>query len=225
MALTFAKYSPSIKPYLDILFEDKDILVVNKQSGLLSVAGKAEELRDCVEYRARMEFGWITAAHRLDMDTSGIMVLARNKPALANISQQFEKRQTTKTYIAVVYGLVVDDEGEVNLPIRCDWPNRPKQMVCLDKGRAALTRYKVLERSKNISGENISRIKFSPVTGRTHQLRVHAHAMGHPILGDPIYADGAAKSMATRLQLHATSLGLKHPVTGDELSFKNSSPF
>lgn len=220
MVLSFPTYSPTLDPYLDILFEDKDILVVNKQSGLLSVAGKDESLKDCVEYRARMEFGWAVAAHRLDMDTSGIMILARNKPALASISGQFEKRQTAKTYAAVLFGNVVDDSGEIDLPLRCDWPNRPKQMICHEQGRSARTLYEVVERM-----QQSTRVSFTPITGRTHQLRLHAQALGHPILGDPIYADGAAKTLAKRLQLHATSLCLKHPFTADELSFKSPAPF
>ncbi len=224
MPVTFPTYNPPANPYLDIIYEDVDILVVNKQSGLLSVAGKDEALKDCVEYRTRMQFGWSVAAHRLDMDTSGLIIIARNKPALAHISQQFEKRQVQKTYAAVLFGNVADDEGEIDLPLRCDWPNRPKQMVCHDEGRVAHTKYKVVERS-NISGNNITRVIFTPLTGRTHQLRVHAQALGHPILGDPLYADGQALLLSSRLQLHAQSISFTHPTLGQELNFNSPAPF
>ena len=220
MSAVLKTYNPPSSPYLDIVYEDKDILVIDKPSGLLSVAGKGDELKDCVEYRARMQFGWVAPAHRLDMPTSGIMVLARNKKALAHISQQFEKRLTKKSYAAWLYGNLKNEQGEIDLPLICDWPNRPKQMVCHERGKKAVTRYKVVERTIHAT-----RVNFTPITGRTHQLRVHAMAIGHTILGDPMYGDEEARGVANRLQLHAQNLGFIHPITDKVMSFSSPAPF
>ena len=220
MPISFPRYTPPTDPYLDVIHEDEGFLVINKPSGLLSVSGKTPDLRDCVEYRAGQEFGWIKAIHRLDMETSGIITLARNKAALAHIGKQFEKRETKKRYVARLWGNVVDDEGEIDLPLICDWPNRPKQMVDHERGKNAVTRYRVLEREGDAT-----RVEFTPITGRSHQLRVHALSIGHPILGDPLYAEGAALAAAARLQLHAEYLSFRHPVTDEVLEFLSPTPF
>ena len=151
--------------------------------------------------------------HRLDLDTSGIMVIPLDKPTHAHISRQFQQRRVEKTYHAVVYGVVEADAGEVELPIRCDWENRPLQMIDHERGKYALTRYEVLERF-----EDRTRLLLKPVTGRSHQLRIHMRELGHPILGCDMYAHEAALGMADRLMLHATTLAFEHPATGDWFS-------
>lgn len=212
-------YAPPEIP-LDILYHDKDIVVLNKPNGLLSVPGRQDHMKDSLSRRVQQDFPAATVVHRLDMDTSGIMVMALNKAAHRHISRQFEKRQTSKSYIAHLYGDVSGDEGEIDLPLILDWPNRPLHMVDHDNGKSALTRWKVLER-----GQDYTRIAFFPVTGRTHQLRVHARSMGHPILGDSLYAHEDALKMADRLLLHARELGLTHPYSGQRISFTSEPDF
>lgn len=203
-------YQPPKSPMLDILYRDEDMVVLNKPSGLLSVPGRLPEHKDCLQFRAQRVLPTATIVHRLDMATSGIIVMALNKIAHVALSQQFEHRLTTKTYYARVYGHIIEDEGEVNLPLICDWPNRPKQKVDEENGKKALTRYQVVERSTQ-DGEKVTLVKLMPVTGRTHQLRVHMLALGHPILGDRLYAHPQALALSERLQLHAQHLALIHP--------------
>jgi tRNA pseudouridine32 synthase/23S rRNA pseudouridine746 synthase len=211
-------YNPPLKPYLDIVFQDDDIIVFNKPSGLLSVPGK--EHADCLQARAQRVFPTATIVHRLDMATSGLMVMALNKSAHRHISKQFELRETTKTYQAVVFDNVQQDSGEINLPLICDWPNRPKQMVDHEQGKKALTHWRVLERNANTT-----RVELKPVTGRSHQLRVHMLSIQHPIIGDTLYAHEQALDMADRLNLHAMFLSLRHPVTEQTLYFESKVPF
>jgi tRNA pseudouridine32 synthase/23S rRNA pseudouridine746 synthase len=207
-------------PYLEIIFQDDDILVLNKPSGLLSVPGKAKGHADCLQTRAQRVFPTATVVHRLDMATSGLMVMALNRPAHRHISKQFELRETAKTYQAVVFATVQQDCGEINLPLICDWPNRPKQMVDHERGKKALTQWRVLERSNNTT-----RLELKPITGRSHQLRVHMLSMQHPIIGDRLYAHDQALEMAERLNLHAMFLSFRHPVTENMLLFKSKVPF
>lgn len=214
------EYDPPLKPWLDLLYEDEEILVFNKQSGLLSVPGNAEERHDSLDTRVKAKFIGARLVHRLDMPTSGIMVFARNRESQAHLSKQFEHRKTGKTYIARLAGIVVDDEGVIDLPLICDWPNRPKQMVDLERGKAALTRYLVLERE-----EGATRVRFFPKTGRSHQLRVHALSLGHPILGDNLYGGAENTKAAERLQLHAESLRVTHPTSEKTLEFFAPCPF
>lgn len=216
----FKTYNPPIDPQLDILYQDEDILVVNKPSGLLSVPGKAPDMKDCLESRAQAAVIGARIVHRLDMETSGVMIMARHMDALRHLGRQFEARQTEKTYVARVDGLLEKDEGEVDLPLICDWPNRPKQMVCHERGKHALTRYRVLERE-----DRATRVALYPVTGRSHQLRVHMLSLGHPILGDNLYASGGALTAAARLQLHARTLTLTHPESMEKLTFEAPVPF
>ncbi len=215
-------YNPPKDPYLSIIYNDEDILVLCKPSGLLTVPGKHEDHADCLESRAIDRFSGARVVHRLDMDTSGIIILALNKPALAKLSMQFEKRQTTKVYIAELSGLLTPESGTVDLPLICDWPNRPKQMVDHKRGKQAITNWQVLERNEK---QNTTRVKLMPVTGRSHQLRVHMATLGHPILGDNIYAHDDAYKASNRLKLHAEYLSIKHPVTDDIHQFKSPSPF
>ena len=211
---TLETYTPPLEPYLDVVHQDDHILVLNKPSGLLTVPGKHAHLQDCLEYRAREAFATATCIHRLDMDTSGLLVMALTPEAHAHIGRQFEKRQTEKSYIARVYGRIEQDEGVVDLPLRCDWPNRPKQMVDHMDGRPALTHWQVLDR-----GTEESRLLLRPKTGRSHQLRVHMMSLGHPILGDPFYAHETAKAMGERLQLHAERLAFVHPGNKERVRF------
>ena len=205
---------------IQLFYADENILVVDKPTLLLSVPGRGPEKQDCLVSRLTEEHGEVLVVHRLDWETSGLMVLARNKAAHRNLSIQFQEREVSKQYIAVVYGDVEADRGEVDLPLICDWPNRPRQMVDLEKGKPSLTRWDLLEK-----GDNRSRVLLSPVTGRSHQLRVHMLSLGHPILGDPLYATGEALMMAERLLLHATALGFRHPVTGEAMAFESPPPF
>lgn len=213
-------YEPPQEPYLTVLHLDDDLLIVDKPSGLLSVPGKAAEHSDCIEARAQSTYPQARIVHRLDMDTSGVMVLAMNSIAHRHLGLQFERRKTEKTYIADVWGRLPEDEGEIDLPLICDWPNRPKQMVCFEHGKPALTKWQVLERK-----DQTTRIRLMPHTGRSHQLRVHMLALGHPILGDRFYAEGEVLSASPRLALHAESLTLHHPTGGERVRFEASCPF
>ena len=203
-----------------ILIEDESFLLVNKPRPLLSVPGKHPLNKDCLITRLLEDYPEARIVHRLDMNTSGIMVIALSKDSHRNLSMQFEKRNTYKEYVAVLYGLVEKDEGSIELPLICDWPNRPKQIVDYEVGKSALTHYEVLER-----GENKTRVLFTPVTGRSHQLRVHAAEIGHPILGCRLYAHKKALAMSERLMLHATKLEFDHPVTGERVKGVCKVPF
>jgi len=215
-----------MEPYLDVLYDDAHLLVLNKPSGLLSVPGKSLDHRDCLESRAVSAHPDARIIHRLDMETSGVIVLAKDKKTQALISKQFERRKTQKTYIARLFGHLKMDEGSVDLPLICDWPNRPKQMVDHTNGKAALTHFKVLEREKAGADKlAVTRVKFTPVTGRSHQLRVHALSIGHPILGDNLYGETASKKAEKRLQLHALSLTLFHPSLEKSVTFEAPLPF
>lgn len=217
---TLFDYRPPMEPYLDVLYVDNDVLVVNKPSGLLSVPGKDPSLWDCVEYRARQTYPTAGMCHRLDKDTSGVLVLGLNKRAHGRIGSQFEHRKTTKSYLARVSGIVEQDTGLVDLPLATDWLNKPRQRVDFDHGRPSQTEWHVLEREANAT-----RLRLVPLTGRTHQLRVHMKAIGHVILGDAFYAEEADFLAADRLQLHAAELGISHPTTEEFTTFVAPVPF
>lgn len=211
-------YNPPKDP-LNILHEDAHIIVVDKPSGLLSVPGRGEHLADCLMSRVQAAFPTALLVHRLDRDTSGVMVFAQNAAAQKNLGQQFEKRQTKKTYVARVWGYVDGDEGTIDLPLIVDWPNRPKQMVDFENGKPAITDWKVTKR-----GDTETRVRLMPQTGRSHQLRVHMQSLGHPILGDPFYSEGVAREFP-RLMLHSEELRLKHPEDGRGMRFRAKAPF
>jgi tRNA pseudouridine32 synthase/23S rRNA pseudouridine746 synthase len=213
-------YTPPPEP-LNILYQDDDLLVLSKPSGLLSVPGRAAEHADCLESRARAEFPGALLVHRLDLETSGVFIMALNKESQVKLGRQFENRETEKRYIARVWGMPEEDAGRVDLPLRCDWENRPRQMVCHEHGKPAQTDWEVLERE----AEGFTRMMLKPVTGRSHQLRVHMEALGHPILGEVFYAHEEAEKAAERLQLHAQSLSVYHPVSGDKITFTDPAPF
>ncbi len=205
---------------LDIVFEDDHLLVLDKPSGLLTVPGKADNLWDCLEYRATCHFADARIVHRLDMDTSGIIVLAKNAAAHRQIGLQFERRHTAKIYQALAWGKATNDQGMIDLPLRCDWPNRPLQMVDFAQGKSAQTKFKVLKR-----GDHTTRFDLYPITGRSHQLRVHLLALGHPILGDDFYAPALVQAAHPRLCLHARYLELHHPIGGERIRFESDVPF
>jgi len=211
-------YTPPQVP-LAILHADDDIVVVDKPAGLLSVPGRGPELADCLIERMRVVFPTVLLVHRLDLDTSGVMVFALTPQAQVHLGQQFENRRTQKRYVALVSGHPVEKRGQVDLPLIVDWPNRPRQKVCYETGRPAQTDWRVLRPE----GAN-ARVRLVPVTGRTHQLRVHMQALGHPILGDTLYASGAAADRP-RLMLHAAELRLTHPMTGQPQTFRAPLPF
>jgi len=211
-------YAPPDTP-LDILHHDHEIVVLNKPSGLLSVPGKGPELADCLLARVAEAFPTALLVHRLDRDTSGVMVFALTPHAQRHLGLQFERRQAKKTYLARVLGRLEPAQGTVDLPLIVDWPNRPRQMVCHATGRPALTDWRVLR-----AGDEESRVRLMPQTGRSHQLRVHMRALGHPILGDRLYATGAALDYP-RLMLHSEELRLRHPDGGRGIRFRAPAPF
>jgi tRNA pseudouridine32 synthase / 23S rRNA pseudouridine746 synthase len=205
-----------------LIAQDDRFLIINKPSGLLSVPGRGPERADCASARVQAQFSDALIVHRLDMETSGLMLFARGIDAQRALSRAFEQRQIGKQYLAVVDGLVGPEQGEINLPLIGDWPNRPRQVVDLIRGKPSLTQFSVLARDE-IAQQ--TRVALTPITGRSHQLRVHLTAIGHCILGDSLYAHPAALSAAPRLLLHAQSLRFQHPLTGQALSFSVSAAF
>ncbi|MEO0387173.1 MAG: pseudouridine synthase [Pseudomonadota bacterium] len=214
-----APYAPPQAP-LSLIHVDPALVLVDKPAGLLTVPGKAPGLGDCLEARVRAAFPEALLIHRLDMDTSGIMVFARTRVAQRHLNWQFERRQTTKIYAAHVWGVPDAAAGQIDLPLITDWPNRPLQKVCPTHGRAATTHWQRLGAAP--AG---ARLRLTPVTGRSHQLRVHLNAIGHPILGDRFYATGPALTAAPRLMLHAETLGFRHPEGGAPVRWTVPAPF
>ena len=194
---------------LEIIYQDETFIAVNKPTGLLSVPGRGPDKQDCVYHRVLEQFPDALVVHRLDMETSGIMLFARTPEAQRNISMQFEKREIRKTYIAIVDGLLEPITGMIDHPMRKDMEHSlpPRHIIDFEQGKKAITEWKVLEQ-----GNNTTRVELYPQTGRSHQLRVHMLALGHPIVGDPIYG-----TRADRLMLHAQLLELAHPVTGEPI--------
>lgn len=208
---------------LSVVHHEQSFVVIDKLPDFLSVAGREPESQDCVVARVREVFPLAEgslAAHRLDMATSGLMVLGLTPAAHKNLSLQFEKRQVAKTYIALLAGRIEADSGHIELPFRVDWPNRPKQMYDPEHGKLGITDWRVLTRYPDAT-----RVEFTPRTGRTHQLRVHAaHALGvgHPIIGDELYGD---PTLADRLMLHSSTLAFHHPEHGKWQRFHSPAPF
>ncbi|MEY8875874.1 MAG: RluA family pseudouridine synthase, partial [Leptothrix sp. (in: b-proteobacteria)] len=181
---------------------------------------------DCVARRLQAQWPDALIVHRLDMSTSGLMVFARGLAAQRRLSQAFERREVDKTYVAVVAGQLEAASGSIDLPLGCDWPNRPRQQVDAVRGRPALTHWLRVDTDTGPQAEaDTSRVELHPVTGRSHQLRVHLAAIGHPILGDALYASDAVRALAPRLLLHASQLVLPHPVSGERLPFNDPAPF
>ncbi|WP_386629525.1 RluA family pseudouridine synthase [Sulfitobacter geojensis] len=211
-------YAPPQDP-LVVLHEDAEVLLVDKPAGLLSVPGKGPHLADCLMSRIQAVFPQALLVHRLDRDTSGVMIFAMTPYAQRHLGLQFEKRMTRKTYVARVWGVPQEKSGEIDLPLIVDWPNRPLQMVCHETGKPAQTEW------KRIKDDGVtSRIRLHPRTGRSHQLRVHMLAIGHPILGDPFYAKSPALDFP-RLMLHSEELRFNHPQGGRSVKVRAKAPF
>ena len=214
--------APPCSEQIQQLFADDDLLVINKPSGLLSLSGKNPLNKDSVYERLLQQYPNTKMVHRLDFGTSGIMLVALNKQVNAKLTKQFQLRTVEKTYTALLHGNIGADSGEINAPIaRAEFPY---QKICSQSGKAAKSLYQVLERT-----ESSTRVLFTPLTGRTHQLRVHSLSIGHPILGCDLYdlvINGkSTREMAQRLMLHATSMTFDHPVSGERVCFESSCPF
>ena len=212
------EYHPPDVP-LDVVHVDHEVLLVAKPHGLLSVPGKGPHLADCLLARVQIAFPEALLVHRLDRDTSGIMVFALTPHAQRHLGLQFEKRQIRKTYVARVWGRMAEKTGTVDLPLIVDWPNRPRQKVDHENGKPAQTDWRVLRAS-----DDETRVRLYPKTGRSHQLRVHMLALGHPILGDPFYASGPARDFP-RLMLHSEQIRFRHPDGGKGMSLSSKAPF
>ncbi|QTE87976.1 RluA family pseudouridine synthase [Shewanella algae] len=213
------EYRPPALPWLDIRYLDRDIIIINKPSGLLSNPGRAAVTHDCALTRLQRLYPETILVHRLDCATSGIMVFARNKAAESSLKTQFQERQSDKLYVAEVAGHLEQPAGVIDLPLAADKANPPLQQVS-EQGKRAVTHYKVLEHR-----EDSSLVALQPETGRTHQLRVHMLALGHPILGDDFYGGCEIENARPRLCLHAASLAFCHPYSGAEMHFVSLSPF
>ena len=211
-------YNPPDVP-LRILHEDAEVLVVDKPAGLLSVPGKGAHLSDCLITRVQAAFPDALLVHRLDRDTSGVMIFALTPHAQRHLGLQFEKRMTKKAYVARVWGVPDEKDGLIDLPLIVDWPNRPRQKVCRETGKPAQTQWRLLK-----AEGDTSRMRLFPKTGRSHQLRVHMLSIGHPILGDPFYATGTALDYP-RLMLHSEELRFKHPNGGTSMKVRSPAPF
>jgi tRNA pseudouridine32 synthase / 23S rRNA pseudouridine746 synthase len=212
------------------LYIDEHIIVADKPAGLLAVPGRGADKQDCLSARLAAEFGEIHIVHRLDQATSGLMVFARTLAALRDLHAQFRAGTVDKAYEAIVLGKPEQTSFDINLPLGADWPNRPKQKVDVENGKPSTTHVEVI--SFDVT-TNTSRVKLIPVTGRTHQLRVHLMAIGHPIVGDALYgsqgkldkASTSADMCVDRLMLHASELAFAHPFTGERLAFESSADF
>ena len=210
---------PHTREPIRLLYRDSDLLIIDKPNLLLSVPGRHPLNYDCLLSRLSRYYPGVSAVHRLDLDTSGIMVVPRHKESLSLLARQFQERQIDKTYVARVAGIVERDRGEVNLPLIADWPNRPLQKVCHENGKSALTRWRVLSRELAST-----LIELTPITGRSHQLRIHMREMGHPILGCDFYAPKAVLQAAPRLLLHATRIRFQHPRSEQWLKAYSPTP-
>ena len=206
----------------ELIHVDAALIVANKPAGLLAVPGRGADKADCLSEQVRCQFADALIVHRLDMATSGLMVLARGAAAQRGLSIAFAERRVDKTYEAVVDGLVALDYGEIDHPLAAVWPNRPRQIVCTVRGKSSLTHWRVITRDVN---QGRTRLALNPVTGRSHQLRVHLASIGHAIVGDELYASPPVAAAAPRLLLHASRLALRHPVDDEPMSFESSTPF
>ena len=213
-------YQPPTQPWLDILYQDKDLIVLNKPSGLLTNPGRGAHLADCLLSRVQQQYPQALLVHRLDMATSGVVVMALRRKAEAALKQQFAARSVKKRYLAMVWGRLNRAQGTVDVPLIADADNPPKQKVCFSSGKAAITHYRLLQQLPDRA-----LVELLPVTGRSHQLRMHMLQLGHPILGDAFYADNDALHAAPRLLLHAASLQVLQPYHGTALQFSADSDF
>lgn len=213
-------YQPPPHYSLDVLYEDSTLIIVNKPAGLLSVPGRGDDKQDCMLYRLQTEFADAQPVHRLDMHTSGILLFARGADAQRAMSRLFEQRLIHKAYLARVWGTPGEVRGSINLPLITDWPNRPRQKIDFSRGKCALTHYQLITGNRDHS-----LLQLFPVTGRSHQLRVHMSALGHPILGDPLYGTALSRYASQRLLLHAEQLRFEHPFTGKTVNLQCHTEF
>ena len=216
---------PDLQP--ELLHADAHLLVLCKPSGLLSVPGIGPDKQDCLRARAQQQWPDAMIVHRLDMATSGLILMARGPEMQKTLSRAFERRQVHKRYEAVVMGApieVPDEHGwsRIQLPMRIDYQNRPRSIVDYAHGKPSLTRWRPIGPGP---WAGTMRLSLEPFTGRTHQLRVHLAAIGHPIVGDPLYAPPEGRALAARLLLHACELALTHPVTGLRMALSHPAPF
>lgn len=214
----------------ELIHADDHLLVLNKPSGLLSVPGRGPDKQDCLSARVQAQYPDALIVHRLDMDTSGLLIMARCPAMQRQLSMAFAARQVNKRYIAVVAGHLPppdtpDGWGLIDLPIQIDWPNRPLRVIDPVHGKPSQTRWRVAKHTPGHAIAHTTRVELDPLTGRSHQLRIHLQALGHPILGDPLYAPPAVLTQAGRLLLHASHLAFPHPATGQALSFNCPPPF
>ena len=211
---------------IDCRHADDDLLVLAKPSGLLCVPGRGPDKQDCLSHRAQQQWPEALVVHRLDQATSGLVLMARNPEAQRRMGRAFELRQVHKRYEAIVAGHMAapnsGDWAEINLPIAADWERRPLRVIDPVLGKPSLTRWRALAHDESA---NTTRIELEPVTGRTHQLRVHLAAVGHAILGDALYADAAIHAQHSRLLLHAAWLAFEHPATGQRIEISLPAPF
>ncbi|TFY97593.1 RluA family pseudouridine synthase [Ramlibacter humi] len=205
-----------------LVHEDAACVVADKPAGLLCVPGRGEDKQDCLAARVQSLFADALVVHRLDMATSGLCLFARGGEVQRRLSRAFAERQVGKTYVAVVAGRPAQDAGEIDLPLLADWPNRPRQKIDQEHGKPSRTRWRVLGPGP-MPGS--TRVELEPVTGRSHQLRVHLLAIGHPILGDTLYAPAGIAAAAPRLLLHAQTLELAHPLSGEPMRWHAPAPF
>jgi tRNA pseudouridine32 synthase/23S rRNA pseudouridine746 synthase len=215
-----------LPPGFELVFADASLLVLNKPAGLLSVPGRGEDKQDCLSTRVQQLYPDALVVHRLDMATSGLLLMARSVAIQRALGALFERRQVGKRYVAVVDGELAvpagtGEWGLIDLPIAVDWPRRPLRIIDAD-GKTSQTRWRVLAHG---ASAHSTRLELAPLTGRSHQLRVHLQATGHPILGDPLYGDAAVQARAPRLLLHASELRFVHPVSGEALVFHSAAPF
>ena len=208
-----------------VVYSDAAMLVLEKQAGLLSVPGRGEEKQDCLSSRVQRRFTDALVVHRLDMATSGLMVMARGVGSQRTLNHAFAQRTVKKRYVAIVDGQLRSSSETwdvVDLPIVLDWPNRPCRVIDPQTGKPSVTRWRILS---HIPSDQTTRVELEPVTGRSHQLRVHMLALGHPIVGDALYGSPRVQALATRLLLHACSLELHHPVTNQPMRFLSAPQF
>ena len=221
--------APVCDGFLEILYQDDDILLINKPSGLLSLSGKNPLNRDSVHYRlvhgqegVSPAFPEAKLPHRIDFGTSGIMVVGLNAASAQHLNRQFQARTIRKRYVALLEGWVADDHGRITAAIAKDKNQFPRVILCHATGKAAISEYTVLQRLEH---PRRSLVQFTPHTGRTHQLRVHSQAIGHPILGCDLYKSDHSEQMAERLLLHASDLYFEHPTSAEQLHGQCPCPF
>ena len=214
-------------PNIALVHVDDSLLVLDKPAGLLAVPGRGTDKQDCLSSRVQTHYPDALVVHRLDMATSGLMLMARGLEAQRALSKLFETRAVHKRYVAVIDGHPglppgPDGWGLIDLPIALDWPRRPLRIIDAERGKSSQTRWRVMALDPTT---NSTRLELAPVTGRSHQLRVHLQALGHAILGDRLYAPEAVQARSARLLLHACALRFVHPVSGERMQFENPAPF